>query len=79
MMPLLQTILAARNNRQDSPWTQLLVIIAIAAVYGFKVLIKAKKSFTEEQEPDEPPMPQQQPAGQTPVMTRQAMPAFAQR
>jgi hypothetical protein len=56
MMPLLQTILVARNNRQSGSWKQLLPIIAIAAVYGIKTLIKAKKSFTEEQESDEPPI-----------------------
>ena len=48
MLGMLQTILAARNNRQDSPWTQLLVILAIAVVYGIKTLVKAKRSFTEE-------------------------------
>ena len=48
MLDMLQTILVARNNRQDSPWTQPLVILAIAVVYGLKTLIKAKKSSINE-------------------------------
>ena len=52
MLAMLQTILAVRNNRQDSPWTQLLVILAIAVVYGLKILIKARKSFRNEADGD---------------------------
>lgn len=59
MLGILQTILAARNDRQDGRWTQLLVILAIAVVYGVKALIKAKKSFTNE--PDEPEEPEEPP------------------
>ena len=53
MLAMLQTILAVRNNRQDSPWTQLLVILAIAVVYGLKILIKARKSFRNEADGDD--------------------------
>lgn len=81
MLGMLQTILAARNNQQDGSWKRLLPIIAIAAVYGIKTLLKAKKTFmdqADEDEFDESPMLHQQ-ADQTPVMTRQVMPALAQQ
>ena len=71
MLAMLQTILAASNNGQDSPWTQLLVILAIAVVYGVKTLVKAKKSFIDEQdEPDEPPIPPQRQAGKRPQQAK---------
>ena len=60
MLGMLQTILAANNNRPGKSWTQLLIIVVIVVVYGLKILSKAKKSFTEdEEEPCESPQPQQ--------------------
>lgn len=50
MLAMLQTILAAPNNRRDSPWMQLLVIVVIAVIYGVKMLSKAKNPFKEEEE-----------------------------
>ena len=67
MLNILQTILAAPNSRQGSSWTRLLFIIAIAAVYGIKTLIKAKKSFIDNRsKPDKLPISRQRQGGQGP-------------
>ena len=67
MLSILQTILAASNDRQNSSWTRLLFILAIAVVYGIKTLIKAKNSFTDNRsKPDKLPISRQRQGRQGP-------------